>query len=504
MALRDVPGGAFFPHPSFLHPSVPAAMITVSDLRSIDVFSDQDEDALAWLAGVAEERSVAEGGMAFARGAEAEHMYAVLEGGVQIFTFRGSKRTLFGTVEAGEISGLLPYSRMETFAGEGVALEASRFALVHKDDFTEMLARMPDVGKRLVARMTDRVRESSRGEAQREKMMSLGKLSAGLAHELNNPAAAIRRSVSDLRERLEKMPEMVKRITAHGLNPDQIQASRAALMTCTAPTPGTLTALERGEREDALADWLEDHDVPHAYVVAEVLADEGVTPKALTHLAEHVDEGALPDVILWIEKGLAAERLLGEIERASERISDLVASVKGYTHRDQAPERQRLDIHEGLDQTLTMLGHAIKAKSVHVERDYGDVPEVCVYPGEVNQIWTNLLDNALDAVDEGGAIRIATRVEGALVCVAITDDGAGVPAEARERIFEPFYTTKEPGEGTGLGLDIASRIVMQHEGTIRLDSEPGRTTFEVCLPIDAPAPSVTPLDALGEADGVAA
>ncbi len=480
-------------------------MITPDDLRTIDVFSDQSDDALAWLAGVAEEQTVAEGEVPFESGAPAEYLFAVIEGGFQIFTRRGGQRTLFGTIRPGEISGLLPYSRMTTFKGGSCAIADSRIARVHKRHFPEMLSRMPDVGTRLVARMTDRVREASRTDVQREKMMALGKLSAGLAHELNNPAAAIRRSVADLRQRLEAMPTMVTRLTGHGLTPDQVEAARGALMVCTAPTPGTLTAVERGEREDALADWLDDRAVPHAYVVAEVLADEGVTTKALTHLAEHVDEDALADVILWIEKGLAADRLLQEIERAAGRISDLVASVKGYTHRDQANDRQRVDVHAGLDQTLTMLGHAIKKKAIHIDRQYGeDVPQVCAFPGEINQVWTNLLDNAFDAVGEGGHVTLSTREEGALVCVTITDDGPGIPAEVQERIFEPFFTTKDPGQGTGLGLDIAQRIVMQHEGTIRVESAPGRTAFEVCLPIEAPKASVTPLDVLDEADEVAA
>ena len=476
-------------------------MITADDLRTIDVFADQDDQHLEWLASVATERTIAEGDTPFERGAPAVEMYATIEGAFQIFSFQGEKRTLFGTVRAGEISGLLPYSRMETFAGEGVAVADGRIALVHKDRFPEMLSRMPEVGKRLVARMTDRVRESSRNDVQREKMMSLGKLSAGLAHELNNPAAAIRRSVSDLRERMEAMPALVTRLTGHGLTPDQVEAARGALMTCTAPTPGTLSTLERGEREDDLADWLEAHDVPDAYVAAEVLADEGVTPDALGRLAEQVEAGALSDVILWIEKGLAADRLMAEIERAAGGISDLVASVKGYTHRDQSPDRQNVDVHAGIDQTLTMLGHAVRTQSVHVRRDYADdVPEVCAFPGEINQVWTNLIDNALDAAGDGGTVEIATRLEGALVCVAITDSGAGIPPEVQDRIFEPFFTTKDPGQGTGLGLDIAQRIVMQHEGTIRVDSEPGRTTFEVCLPVQAPTPSVTPLDALSGAE----
>ncbi|WP_420455882.1 sensor histidine kinase [Rubrivirga sp.] len=475
-------------------------MITAADLRTIDVFSDQPEDDLAWLASVADEQRISTGAVPFQRGDPADTMFAVIEGGFQIFTIQGETRTLFGTIRAGEISGLLPFSRMETFAGEGVAISDGRIARVHRDHFPEMLSRMPEVGQRLVARMTDRVRESSKNDVQREKMMSLGKLSAGLAHELNNPAAAIRRSVADLRERLDQMPTLVTRLTGHGLTPDQVEAARGALMTCTAPTPGTLSTVERSEREDDLADWLDVHDVPHAYVVAEILAEEGVTPKALTHLAEHVDEAALSDVILWIEKGLASNRLLAEIERAAGRISDLVASVKGYTHRDQAPDRQRTDLHEGLDQTLTMLGHSVKVKSARVVRDYGtDVPPVSAFPGEINQVWTNLLDNALDAIGDGGEVRIGTRAEGAVVCVTIADDGPGIPADVQERIFEPFYTTKEPGKGTGLGLDIARRIVMQHQGRLSVESEPGRTVFEVCLPIDTPRASVTPLDAIGTA-----
>ena len=462
-------------------------MISAADFRSIDVFHDQPEEDLAWLASVSGEFTADADTAPFRRGDAADEMFVVLEGSFQIFTVANGQRMLFGTVEAGDISGLLPFSRMDTFVGEGVTIEPLRLALVHKDHFMEMITRMPEVGKRLVGRMTDRVRESSRSAQQREKMMSLGKLSAGLAHELNNPAAAIRRSVSALRERMELMPDLVTRLTAHGLSPEQVEAARGALMTCSAPTPGTLSTLDRADREDELADWLDDHGVPQAYVVAEVLADEGVGARDLGRLAEHVAADALPDVILWIEKGMAADRLLGEIEGAAGRVSDLVASIKSYTHMDQAPERQFLDLHAGLDQTLVMLGHAIRSKSVQIEQDYAeDLPEVCAYPGEINQVWTNLLDNAIDAVDAGGRVRIASHREGALACVRIEDDGPGIPEDVAARIFEPFYTTKAPGAGTGLGLDIAQRIVSQHEGTIRLTSAPGRTVFEVCLPIGAP------------------
>jgi signal transduction histidine kinase len=187
---------------------------------------------------------------------------------------------------------------------------------------------------------------------------------------------------------------------------------------------------------------------------------------------------------------------MGEIERSATRISDLVASIKSYSHMDRAPTRQSTDVHEGIEQTLTMLGHAVKKKSLSVERDWGEgVPEVCVYPGEINQVWTNLLDNAIDAAPEGGTLRIRSWHEGRLVCVAITDDGEGIPKDVVDRIFEPFFTTKPPGQGTGLGLDVVQRIVAQHEGRVGVDSEPGATTFTVCLPVDAPRQAVEVPDA---------
>jgi signal transduction histidine kinase len=477
-------------------------MLTAADLRTIDVFQDQPEADLAWLASVSEERFVRAGELAFARGIRAAHMVLCLTGEYQIFTFNGATRTLFGSVHAGEISGVLPYSRMETFGGEGLATADSRLALVPRAHFNEMMARMPEVGQRLVARMTDRVRASSRADQQREKMLALGKLSAGLAHELNNPAAAIRRNVAELGERLAGLPPLVARLMRHGLAPEQVEGARAALQTCTAPTPGTLGALDRSAKEDTLADWLDEHAVPEAYLLAGVLVEEGVTPHALDELARHVPPAALPDVVRWAEKGMAAERLLEEITRSAGRISDLVAAVKGYSHMDRGADRERADVHAGLDQTLTMLGHVIKKKGARVERAYGEgVPEICVAPGEINQVWTNLLDNALDAIAAGGAVRVETRREGPLVAVAIADDGPGIPPEVQERIWDPFFTTKPPGEGTGLGLDIVHRVVMQHEGTVEVASTPGRTVFTVRLPIDAPKRPVAVPAGAGEEAG---
>ena len=466
-------------------------MLTADDFRASPVFHDQADADLAWLAGVADEQTYQIGDRPFLRGDPARQMIVLLEGAYQITAFQNGTPIPFGTIAAGEVSGLLPFSRMETYSGEGVISQDARVAFVDKAHFWEMLERMPEVGARLVAQMTDRVRESSRLDQQRDKMLALGKLSAGLAHELNNPAAAIARGAADLRERFGSMMPLVSRLVGHGLSPDQVEAARAAFRTCTAPPPGTQSALDRSATEDDLADWLEDHGVPRAYVVAEVLAEEGATPDALDRLAGEVPPDALADVVLWIEKGMAVERLVGEIERSAGRISELVASVKAYSHRDQAPVRQLIDLHAGIDQTLTMLGHSVRAKNVRVERQWGDVPEVLAYPGEINQVWTNLLDNAIDAAPSGGTVTVRSWRDGGLVCVEIADDGPGIPADVLARIWEPFFTTKPPGSGTGLGLDVVQRIVAQHGGRVDVTSEPGATAFTVCLPVDAPPPTKT-------------
>jgi signal transduction histidine kinase len=462
-------------------------MLTASDFRVAEAFRDQPEADLDWLAGIADERTFAAGERPFERGAEANEMFVVLDGAFQIMTVQDSGQRLpFGTVRAGDISGLLPFSRMRTFGGDGRVVEPARLAAIHKRHFWEMMERMPEVGQRLVARLTDRVRESSRLDQQREKMLALGKLSAGLAHELNNPAAALQRGAADLRERFALLGPLVSRLFGHGLAPEQVESARAAFRTCAAPAPGTLSALDRSAREDALADWLDDHDVPEPYLVAEVLAEEGATPQTLDHLAASVPPHAVADVVLWIEKNLAVDRLLGEVERSAGRISELVAAVKGYSHMDRAPVRQPVDLREGIEQTLTMLGHTVRAKGLTVRIEVAaDVPEVPVFPGEINQVWTNLLDNAIDAAAEGGVLEVRAYREGALVCVALSDDGAGIPPETLARIWEPFYTTKPPGAGTGLGLDVVQRIVAQHDGRIDVASAPGRTTFTVCLPLEA-------------------
>lgn len=460
-------------------------MVSAADVRRIPVFEPLTDEQAAWIADHLEERRWAEDDVVFERGAAAEHLIVVFEGVLQIVAYEGGQRHVFATLEAGAVSGLLPYSRMTHYSGEGIALEPVRLGQLHKEHFPEMLRRMPELGQRLVGLLSDRVRMSMREQQQRERMMALGRLSAGLAHELNNPAAAVRRAAATLRERVDAMPPLVAALAAQAVSEAQVRRA-AAVCTAEACVPPPASALERSEREDALADWLDAHDVGDGYVLAGALVDAGVTPDALDDLAGRMPAASVPAVVAWLENRLATDRLLLELEDAAGRISELVASVKAYTHMDRGADRRPTDVVAGLDSTVTMLGHKLREKDVHVERAFADdLPQPEAHPGQLNQVWTNLIDNAVDAMAPGGTLRLEAAEEGPYLCVRVIDDGPGISDDLQARIFEPFFTTKDVGEGTGMGLEIARRLIVEgHHGDIEVASRPGRTVFTVRLPLD--------------------
>ncbi len=462
----------------------PAGPVPVDDLRAVPDLDGLPEATFAWLGAHATYHEVPVGERIFHNGQEADSMVIVLDGAIQLVLDIGGQPILYDTFRSGRIVGTLPYSRMTHYTGTGLVIEPVRMVRVAKAGFPEMLATSEELGRRLVALMSDRVREATRTTQQREKMMALGKLSAGLAHELNNPAAAIRRSAADLQERVTRLPDLVARMTEHRVTADQVRLANHVRHDAK-PAPD-LSTVARSEQEDALADRLEALGVDDGWQLAETLVEAGFDAACLDELAQGVADEAVPDVLRWVEGSLAADRLLAEIESAASRISALVGSVKTYTHLDQAPVREPTDVATGLDSTVTMLGHKIKTRSARFVRSVpADLPPIPAYPGELNQVWTNLLDNALDAIGEGGTIEVAAEVVGDYLCVSVIDDGAGIPAEIQSRIFEPFFTTKGVGEGSGLGLDVVQRIVVkQHSGTLDLDSEPGRTVFRVCLPLE--------------------
>ncbi len=463
-----------------------ASCATVDELRALSLFEGLSSDLLEWLLENGEVKSYDRNETIVEPNSQATHMFVLLDGLIHVHLQNNGQLLNAATYHKGTATGLLPFSRMTTIPAKVFAGEPTRILMVPREKFGEMLTYSPELGQRLVGVMSDRVREQTKNAQQREKMMALGKLSAGLAHELNNPAAAIKRSTEALRGRFHTLKMAVKQMVTTPLTQEQFEAvGRMRQAAMQREEPGELSTLERGRREDQIGEWLEDHGVAQPWSLADTYVEIGITVADLDAWAKELPPEALPHVLTWVEAAISAECLLEEIEHATGRISDLVKSVKQYSHMDANQDKQPVDVRQGLDSTLTMLGHEIKTHHIKVEKQYdADLPKVNAYPGELNQVWTNLIDNAIDAIPkEGGRLRLEAYREDGIVAVRVIDNGPGIPPETQSRIFEPFFTTKPVGEGTGLGLDIAQRIVTQHGGRILVDSKPGETIFAVYLPL---------------------
>jgi signal transduction histidine kinase len=457
----------------------------IEDIRKISAFSDLSPEQLAWLAEKFEGTRLAPGEIFARPGDPAVWLIVILEGEIR-FEREGDPDAPFYSAGAGQITGYLPYSRLTHIRGIGRAVVASRLLRLHKDHFPEMMHRIPALGQRLIAIMADRIRETTRIETQRDKLVALGKLSAGLAHELNNPAAAAGRAAASLREALETVRDASIRLARHALSSDQresiirFEGEAGRFQPSVAVDP-----LVQSDREEQIGAWLEGRQVPNAWKLAPVLADMGVELPKLENLAAEVGTQVLGDALVRIASILTVSRLISEIENSTRRISDLVRAIKEYSYMDRT-SMQEVDLHQGIENTLTMLSHRLK-KGVKVIREYGqDIPKVCAYGGELNQVWTNLLDNAIEAMGGQGTLGIRTVRELDRVLVEIRDNGPGIPPDVQPHIFEPFFTTKGVGEGTGLGLDTVCRILRNHHGEVKVVSQPGDTRFRVYLPINQP------------------
>jgi signal transduction histidine kinase len=363
--------------------------------------------------------------------------------------------------------------------------EPARLAFIDPDAFKRLLFDSPPAFDRVIHVFRAIFTRFEGAELQREKLAALGRMSAGLAHELNNPAAAALRTAGALGDALEALGGVVAGFVESGVERTEaerlVALHREALRRVADPAP--VDALAAADAEDAMLDLLERHGVEEPWRHAEPLAAAGLDGEWLEEVAALAGP-ALPTAVAWVSSSITARSLAEELRESTQRMSTLVRAIKDYSYMDRAA-LQEIDVHAGIDATLTVLGHKLKHTGIEVKRSYGeDVPRICVYGSELNQVWTNLLENAIDALGETGRIEVSTapwRDRG--VEVRVTDDGPGIPAEAQRRIFEPFYTTKAVGAGTGLGLDTSRRIVVdRHQGDLRVSSEPGATTFTVRLP----------------------
>ena len=449
---------------------------------------------LEWLAAHGEVRHLKAGDPLATKNSPVQNIWIILSGRMAIFVDRGAGPQKMMEWGEGDVSGVLPYSRMKNPPGDTSALEDSEVLAIPQGCHREMIRECHEVTSILVHTMLDRARVFNASELHDEKMVSLGKLSAGLAHELNNPASAIERSSALLQDRLARAERAERDLGGAHLSDAQLAAADAARESClTARVAGVRSPIEQAEREDAIAGWLSAHGLDPG--IAEPLAETAVTTESLDRLAAAVEGPALGTVLRWAADACAVRALAREIQEAAIRISGIVLAVKGFTHMDQATVAEPVDLAKGLDNTVAVLRSKARAKSASVSVSVEpELPRVRGFVGELNQVWGNLIDNALDAIPEGGRVDVSAGRENRSVVVRIVDNGAGIPEKIKDRIFDPFFTTKPLGEGTGLGLDIVRRLVRHNDGQISVESRPGRTEFRVVLPVaEAPqAPAVPP------------
>jgi len=456
-------------------------MIEKSELLRIPAFADLPDDQLAWFISQSQELSLKAGETYLRQGDPADAMFVILEGELQARGEIGGE-TIVISMKPGDVGGVLPFSRMKQFTVTGRAVTDGRVLRFPASLFPDLVQKMPVLAQRLVGLMSDRIREATRFEQQRDRLAALGKLSAGLAHELNNPASAAKRAASQLRDILIRIRDASHELGRRELTSAQkseIEKLEASLMQRDDPPADALTV---SDLEDQIDSLLRSHGQNDLWQLAADLARKGVQPAVVESLFATLEAETARAALVRIAALVEVANLLNEIESSTSRISDLVHAIKEYTFMDQAPV-QNVDIVKSLETTLTIMNHKLK-QGVTVQRDYQRIPLlVNSFGSELNQVWTNIIDNAVDAMGGKGELRVRTYRDDACVVVEIGDNGAGISPAIQSRIFEPFFTTKGVGEGTGLGLDTVQRIVKKHKGNIQVSSKPGDTRFQVWLPL---------------------
>jgi signal transduction histidine kinase len=454
-------------------------------LRGVPLFAELSPAELEWLALRGEELWLEAGDLVIAQGQPSSHFWVLIEGEARFIVANNGSETLFSNHRSGAFFAEAPILMGRPYFGTGHTLRRSRLFRLPVADFWEMLRLMPSTTRAIFSATAERVYQYQSMLQQQERLAALGRLSAGLAHELNNPAAAASRAADQLAEALAGQEELALRVSLCMLDDSQRVALAALRRDAVARAAGapSLDPLARSDREEALAAHLDRLGVAEGWRMTTTLVGAGLDAAWVDHLATLLPPQALGEALSWIEASLNAAQLIAEIGESTTRISALVSAMRSYTFMDQAPE-QEVDIHEGLESTLIMLHSRIKA-GVTVVRSYDvELPRVTAFGSELNQVWTNLIDNAVDAMGGRGSLLVRTARDGDYALVEIADDGPGIPPAIQQRIWEPFFTTKSIGQGSGLGLDIVYRtITLRHQGDVRVRSAPGDTCFSVRLPL---------------------
>lgn len=469
-------------------------MNLLETLHEFPAFANVPDEQLQWVIDRAEEVTYPKETVLYKPHESVDHLLLLLEGRLRIDAGANGADDELIVYGDHSILGVLPFSRMKSMSNRLITERSTTLLRLHRDDLPDLAKNCYELTESLVHQMTTRVRDYTKLTQQNEKMASLGRLSAGLAHELNNPVAAVVRSVDTLNTHLRATPESFKVVMNLNLTSGQVDCVTDVffkkLDQQSTVDRRQLTLLERTSLEDDVTDWLDDHGVEDHMDLAGPLVDYGFTVEDLDWILEKIGDENLAGVANWLVNNLVTEKLVSDIGEASKRIATLIDSIKNYTQMDRGVGKQEVQLAEGLRNTVTLLAHKIKSKQIDLTLAIADdLPVVCGWPGELNQVWTNLIDNAIDAMPNGGKLEISSQPdrrseEEVFVLTKIIDNGAGIPEDIRDKIFEPFFTTKDIGKGTGLGLDIVQGIMKHHNGSIKVQSEPGHTEFSVCLPVN--------------------
>ena len=456
-------------------------------LSVFSLFQNVPQEQIQFLLNHSDHHHLATDAFLFQKGAAADHMHMILKGHLKVYTIQNNEQNEVAELEASNITGLLPFSRMVQATAYGQATEDTQVLSFHRKYFRELIRDHYELTEVLVHEMNSRIRSFTTLQQQNDRMLSLGKLSAGLAHELNNPASAIARSSSELKKHLGYTPEAFKEVMKINLTTEQVDEINSIIYERISAPKINLGLMARQEKEDEILDVLDSFGFGDADECIENLIEFGFEEADLQRIFDLAKEDHFRIILRWIDNNLTTEKTVSAIADAAKRIAELVSSVKSFTHMDQGQDRSLENIENGLESTLRMLDHKLRSNKILVDKRYSpELPKLKIWAGQMNQVLTNLIDNAIDALahTEYPQISIETSVKGSYARIYIRDNGPGIPEDIKGLIFDAFFTTKGVGKGTGMGLEISRRIIERHKGSLNLKSEPGNTEFEICLPIN--------------------